>query len=217
MATIRIPENVFPGFKVITSLKENQINQIVTYLNSMPVGKKYDEVADDFDGILGENSGNELFKTILSFSELVDEDEENHQDVVNNLVGSFIDLSKNTLDSTKKERLKINLLKIFNNYEVIDKTVKTKQLSYNNENNLSDFKLLTDIRIVFDNDIKNKERIGIVIHKLNIEYNKNNNEKEIHLALDINDLKKLKSKIDNAIEKDQIIREDYKEVLKYII
>ncbi|MGI0108319.1 hypothetical protein [Salinimicrobium sp. WS361] len=217
MAAIRIPENVFPGFRVIASLEENKINELVSYLNSLPVGKQYDEVADEFDGILNEKKGKELLKTILSFSELVEEDEENYKDVVNNLVSSFVDLSNDELDPAQNERLENNLLKIFHNYKSIDQNIQSRQLALENENNLKDFQMLTDIRLIFDTDLENKERIGIVIHKLNLEYTKDFEDKKFHLALDIDNLKKLKSEIEKAIERDKLVREDYKQVLKYII
>ncbi len=217
MATIRIPENVYPGFTLISILSDKQIDKIIDFLKSMSIGIKYDEVADYFDNIIGEQSGKELLKTILSFSEIADDDDDDYINIVDNLIKSFIDLSNTTFNVKEKKQLKKNLLSIFKNYDSINKTIKSKQLAFENENNLSGFKLFTDMRLVFDKDLKSKERIGIVIHKLKLEYLKNVEENEIHLSLDIKDLKKLKIEIEKAIEKDQLIREDYKEVLKYIL
>ncbi len=216
MATISIPERVYPGFMIISELDNSQLNKIVDYLSTMVIGEQFDIVAQNFNIILNNNNGSDLLKTIISFSKLVDPEDVNYQDISNNLSESFIELSGIEKNLKFKENLSSNLLKILTNYNALKNTIKSRELASENENNFGDFKLLTDIRLIFNDEIENKNRCAVILHKLTIEYQKDMDIKELHLTLDLTDLSKLKSEIEKAILKDQIIREDYKENLNFI-
>lgn len=216
MATISIPERVYPGFMIISELDNSQLNKIVDYLSTMVIGEQFDIVAQNFNIILNNNNGSDLLKTIISFSKLVDPEDVNYQDISNNLSESFVELSGIEKNLKFKENLSSNLLKILTNYNALKNTIKSRELASENENNFGDFKLLTDIRLIFNDEIENKNRCAVILHKLTIEYQKDMDIKELHLTLDLTDLSKLKSEIEKAILKDQIIREDYKENLNFI-
>lgn len=216
MATISIPERVYPGFEIISQLKDKQLDLIIDYLNSMDVGEQFDIVADNFSKILNNSNGADLLKTIVSFSKLVDPEDVNYQDISNNLADSFIEQSGIKHSLAFKNKLKSNLLNILTNYSSLKNTIKSRELASENENNFGDFKLLTDIRLIFNEEIEDKDRIGVILHKLTIEYQNNMDVKELHLTLDLSDLNKLKSEIEKAILKDQIIRTDYKDNLKFL-
>ena len=216
MATISIPERVYPGFMIISELDNSQLNKIVDYLNTMVIGEQFDIVAENFNIILNNSNGSDLLKTIISFSKLVDPEDVNYQDISNNLAESFIELSGIEKNLKFKENLSSNLFKILTSYNSLKNTIKLRELASENENNFGDFKLLTDIRLIFNDEIENKNRSAVILHKLTIEYQKDMDIKELHLTLDLSDLNKLKSEIEKAILKDQIIREDYKENLNFI-
>lgn len=215
MATISIPERVYPGFKIISELDDNQINSLVDYFSKMPVGKDYEEVEQDICQVINITNGEQLLKTIVSFSKLVDVDDVNYEDVSNNLTDSFIELKGAKPSKRVIENLRSNLLKILSNYKNLKYTIKTRELASENENNFGDFKLLTDIRLIFNDEIEDKNRYAVILHKLSIEFQKNLEIQELQLTVDLDDLKKLRTEIDKAILKDQVIRDDFKDSLNF--
>lgn len=217
MATINIPEKVYPGFKILHELSENKIKQIIDYLKSLDVDSTFDDVADKISTILDSKSGNIFLRTLLSFSSLLDEEDVDIQDLANNLTESYIEQAEVKIQPKVKNKLSSNLYKIFLNYGSLKLIRESRELSIDNENNLQNFKLITDIRIVFNEDINDKKnRVGIILHKILFDYEKNMDYKELHLTLSLDDLKKLKLEIDKAILKDQVIRDEFKSTIKII-
>jgi hypothetical protein len=70
---------------------------------------------------------------------------------------------------------------------------------------VTDTRILSDIRPVFDDDQEDPSiKAAIVNHTLRFTYNAGDGERhETHFALDVDDLKKLKAQIDKALKKDK--------------
>jgi len=215
MATISIPERVYPGFKIISELNNAEIDKVIEFVNSFNVGEDLETLANELNDLVGYSKGDLLLQTMLSFSRLIEYDEVNFQDIANNLTESYFELTGSK--KTNNKRLTGNLVKILSNYKNLKLYVKSRRNSLYNENNLGKSKIFTDIRLVFDDEIADKNRIGIILHKLYLEFERNSEVQELHLALDLNDLKKLKHQIEQSILKDELIRNDYKENLKFIL
>ncbi len=75
--------------------------------------------------------------------------------------------------------------------------------------------MITDVRLIFNEDINDKERYSIILHRLHINFRKNKKPDDIYLTMDLNDLQDLRDIIDRAIRKEEVIREDY-EQLKFV-
>lgn len=215
MATISIPERVYPGFKVISELNETEIDKVIQFLNSFNIIEDLETLANELNDLVGHSKGDLLLQTMLSFSRLFEYDEVNFQDIANNLTESYFELTGS--NKSNNERLTDNLVKIFSSYKNLKLYVKSRRNSMCNESNLEKSNIFTDIRLVFDDEIADKNRIGIILHKLYLEFERNSKVQELHLALDLNDLKKLKHQIEQSILKDELIRNDYKENLKFIL
>jgi len=215
MATISIPERVYPGFKIISELNNAEIDKVIEFINSFNVGEDLETLANELNDLVGYSKGDLLLQTMLSFSRLIEYDEVNFEDIANNLTQSYFELTGSK--KTNNKRLTDNLVKILSNYKNLKLYVKSRRNSLYNENNLGKSKIFTDIRLVFDDEIADKNRIGIILHKLYLEFERNSEDQELHLALDLNDLKKLKHQIEQSILKDELIRNDYKGNLKFIL
>ncbi|MEM5563892.1 hypothetical protein WNY78_02190 [Psychroserpens sp. AS72] len=216
MARIHIPNRVFPGFEIISKLKNKKLDDVVNSLNKMPIGIDFEDAIEELDKILGQDRGYEVLDTIRSFSSLVESNDTDINDVAINLTDSFIELSKTNMSLNQKTILSDNLFKILSNYSVISNILKSRELLLSNENNFIDLEAMTDIRVIFDDELSKKERMGMVLHKLFFEYTRNSETKELHLTLDLDDLKKVKSEIDKAIRKEELITKDYKDNIKFI-
>jgi len=80
----------------------------------------------------------------------------------------------------------------------------------------SESKVVTDIRIIFNDDLEEKDRNAMIVHGLNIEYYSANDIKNFHVSLTTTDLKDLKDVIERAISKENIINKDYSTDFKFI-
>lgn len=213
MANISIPEQVKEGFVFISKMKINDLDSLVNVLNSIRSGEKLNDVEERLVEFFGKNS-RVLLQTILSFSGLLEKEDSTVKEVAKNLSESF--LAENEKLTDGEFELEKNLEIILSNCGSLRKNINSRNSAFDNESVLSSSKLITDLRIIFEDDLSNKNRDAVILHKLHLEYHNNFNDKELYLTLDLKDLNKLKSEIDRAIEKDQVIRDDYKNNLNIL-
>lgn len=213
MAKISIPDEVREGFVIISEMKINDLNALAEILVGIDAGEKMDDVVLRLSEVFDSKS-RILLKTIVSFVGLLEKDDSTAQEVSENLAESFFE---NNPDEKEGKTLLINNLNvILSNIDSLNKNLNSRRSTYDNESLLRSSKLITDLRILFQDDLSDKNRDAIIIHKLHIEYENNFSDKQLYFTLDLKDLNRLKSEIEKAIEKDQIIREDYKNNLKIL-
>ena len=70
--------------------------------------------------------------------------------------------------------------------------------------------------MVFNDEVNDIDRYGLIIHRLKIEYLTNSERKKNFYALDREDLVKLKEDLERAIEKEDLMRKDYGNEIKFI-
>jgi hypothetical protein len=87
----------------------------------------------------------------------------------------------------------------------VQRFAKALTLRNEYERILTDTRILSDIRPVFDDDQENPSmRAAIVNHTLRFTYTAGDGERhESHFALDVDDLEKLKTQIERALKKDK--------------
>lgn len=79
-------------------------------------------------------------------------------------------------------------------------TIKAQRLAYDHQNLLHDTFIITDIRPIFDDD--RLDIIGSIINNtLTITYLENKETKNLHLAVDVTDIEKLKNQCDRTLSK----------------
>ena len=71
MMSINIPSRVLPGFEVLIHLNKSEFDNVLDYLKSIEIKDSFDKISSDINDLSGKNNGFELFKTILSFSQLL--------------------------------------------------------------------------------------------------------------------------------------------------
>lgn len=204
MATIKVPQQVFPGFDIIAKLNGSEIELLINYLNNLEVGKYFGDVAEDLTSILNID-GDDLLRTMISFSGLMLRHQDSISILSKNLAESFKELSLSTEKSKYFQQLKTNLDRILVNSDKLFLAERLREFKLENPNNLRDVKIISDLRMFFtDNELD--DTYGVVIHKLCIEYENNREPKEFHINLDIDDLKDLRDKINYVLEKDEKLK-----------
>jgi len=214
MSKINIPETVLPGFSSIASFSKEAMNKLVEYLQSIPIKANFEEFGKFLSADLDVKAPKEVVKTILSFSELLSEPNADYNLLAKDLSESYKEISKE--NDEVEERLKSNLLEIFENSKRLKLSLKANRLIKENDNSFKDAKIVTDIRLVFDEELDNKKRNAFVVHRLHVRFRKANEINDVYLSLDMEELKDLKSEIERAIKKEEIIKKDYNDTIGFI-
>ena len=215
--SISIPNRVLPGFEVLIDLSKLEFEKILDYLKNIEIKDSFDKISSDINDLSGNNNGFELFKTILSFSQLIqkndNESEVDINDVAKGLTASYSNLNKNF---EKKDLLENRLADILQDYDKIQHCIFIKEITSSNENNFVESNIITDIRPIINENINSKKRYSMILHKLILEYQSNSEFKEIQLTLDLKDLKKLKNVLEKAINNEETIKTDYSKNFQFL-
>lgn len=211
MEKIRIPENVVEGFIGISRLKNQQVIGLAQFLEKLPVGGKFGEI-EDF--LISQEAYNphEIVKTIVSFGDLLEGENINFRSLAKNLASSVIKDYSKQFEGVEEETLSENLFKILENSANLKQTLKAYNLVLENDNLLINAKINTDIRLIFNEDMADDKRHGIVIHKLQLTVRSDQNSNNYYITLDNSDLEKMKEVLDRALTKERLIKKDYNNI-----
>lgn len=215
MAVISVPTQVFPGFKIIGDLSDEQVSNVVNYLKNMEIGKFFGDIAIDLGEIVNKD-GDDFLRAIVSFIDLTNKEDVDLATLAKNLGESYKELSRSGINTKETNRLKSNLLQILSNLDKLKFTNLIRSYKIENSNNFSEAKLLTDIRLIPDSQNLAEGDFGVIIHKLYIEYQSGHDMKELHLHIGVDDLSILKGQIENAIEREKKLRETFEGNIKLI-
>lgn len=213
MPQIYIPEDVLPGFIEIAKLSRDKAEKFSSYLKTIAVSINFEKFLDEIDDYLFSElkikPSKKIVESIISFSDLIEKPDFNAENTATALSESFKELYEGDLNSQQFKSLKSNLFLILSNSQNLKLTFKAIELAHESENVFRTSKVLTDIRLIFNEDTNDKERHSIILHRLHINFRKNKKPDDIYLTLDLNDLQDLKNVIDRAIKKEEALREDY--------
>lgn len=214
MADIQIPELYLPGFISLAKLSLVEIKEIVGFVSSVPVGTGGNTFQQMFNQTFVNHADSVLAQTIYSLgsfnaTELKDLDKEQ---LASQIVRAYIE----DAGDEKSENLQQNITLILGALGNINSTYKASSLLAENNSNYLSSHIVSDIRLVFNDEIHNTNRNAIVIHHLKINVEENNQRKEYYFSLESSDLLKLKEQIERAEQKDKLIREQYNKVISFI-
>lgn len=213
MPEIYIPNEVVDGFNLIIKLSKKSVKQISEYLSAVKITSDPNNIFENLDKFIGKelkiNNSTQLVKTIASFIILLNEN--SYIKVAENLSNSFKELHSPQINSKDFTSLRNNLEQILKASVNLELSIKSNKLLRENRNVYQTSKVLSDIRIVFNKDINAKNRRAVIVHNLHISYRTDRKNKNFFIALDLEDLNSLQDQIERAIEKDKIIKADYKD------
>ncbi|WP_286710218.1 MULTISPECIES: hypothetical protein [Sphingobacterium] len=196
MAKVNIPRRVIPGFEVISKLSNAEVNMLSKIMGEFELNQKINDLFLSISEVIKEVNANEFLKTIVSFSELF-EDNESVDVIVNNLIDSYetVYIKENPIDL---ESLSKNLTILLSNYSPIALHVKFHESHTDNPNNYISSKFSSSLRVF----TYNKKIYYPIVNTFKISYynNEDSSEKNIYLSLDLEDLKSLRNEISLAIE-----------------
>lgn len=207
MAKYRIPEPFIPGFELIAKLKDKQVSAIKSALIGTPIGSGPEQTAKSLEGKaeLKASEIRSILSTVFSLISLNIREEVAKEEFINDIVTSYDEINPE-LKETNRKKLIDHLQILLEADGQVKHTIKAATLLRENEKIYIESRVLSDIRIVFEENIKKPKQCAVIIHQLKIAYHESGEPKELFVALDNEDLKQLKETADRAIEKDKLIR-----------
>ncbi|THU34211.1 hypothetical protein FAM09_24645 [Niastella caeni] len=129
---------------------------------------------------------------------------------------SFIAQKGDILKDEEKDRLYGNLVFLLKSVLKLQMTFKAFSLASERESVYRDARIVTDIRPLFNENLSDKGRYGLVTHQLKLTTEENDESVDYFFGLSLSDLKKLKEQIERAIDKENLIRDNYKDQISFI-
>lgn len=211
-----IPDVFLPGFEELIKLDESNFKKAVKLLKKMPIGIHSKTFRESLKKEIKITNIDELTSTLYSLGGLLVIDDSNINQLSADLTVSLKELSKIKLTSKMLNKFQERLKILFVNCENLKITFKAFSLCFENDKVYKQGRIFTDIRIIFNNDLKDTHRNAVILHQLKIEFEKNEEQNNLFLALDSDDLLNLKEQIERAIEKEKQIKSSYGETVNII-
>ncbi len=220
MARYNIPDPFKKGFAILSKIDVSLVEEISAILKTLPAGIGIEGITKKINIGLGkqieENDIEEIIRTLFSLIGFSKENAIEFKEFVEDITLSFISITDG-IDDRVFENFKNNLNNLYNNSKNVLITIKANSLLGEYEKLFLDCRVLSDIRIIFNDDLDDKQQSAVVVHQLKLDYVKHGESQQTFFALDTNDLRKLKIAIERAIEKDKNIRSNlYSSNLQFI-
>ena len=216
MASYRIPEHVKEGFSILIKSPQQKIDSLINELDKVPKELLPSELSEYLSkkNIYSKKDSSEIIAILASLYRLKESENIGIHEIVENICIALKEAKDNKLQpkvSFEKKLIKLLSLK------TIGATFKALGLLTEYDKIFVDTRIITDIRLVFDDNLSDKIETGIIVHNLRIEYHKGKTtHEEIFLTLDNNDLKKLKEQILRAEKKEKSIKSNLRDNFLFI-
>ncbi|EOR95461.1 hypothetical protein ADIARSV_1377 [Arcticibacter svalbardensis MN12-7] len=215
MAEYSIPKSFEKGFRHLINLEHKDLIRISEKMNQFEVGGGPLE----FQKFLREleiDEIDEISKSIFSFGKLLLDNYGNYRPVVEGLLKAYIREYDNSFLNKDNEDIIQKLMIIFESSSKVKMSYKTMSLMSDVPNVFRESSILTDIRVVFNDDILDANRNAIISQQIKLIYIENTIEKALYLNADRFDLEELKGQIDRALLKEEVFRNEYSDKFKFV-
>lgn len=216
MLSIRIPDQYLDGFDAIMKLNDELYSKLDNALSEISVGDNLKKLQDAINNSLNLENSSVITNTILSLGNLLASEESSIDSLASDLSTSFNDQKEKIYSNDQIGILKKRLASILMKCQNMKITFKAFDLQSESSKSFNHCRIITDIRLVFDDDIENSERNALILHTLKIKYLSESKYKEFYVTLDNSDLDNLKKQIERALKKEELIKNGFKDVIKFI-
>lgn len=213
MTIFQIPDNVLPSFEQLSILSAEDTEKTSSLLKQFPLGG----TIEDLQKFLNEHqlfiNLPEMAETFFSFASLLTNSKEtNKEDLAKKLSEAFAVKKKGEVDEEIVTQLEQNLITIFKNADSLTKTMKSLNLLTENAHLFRQSSIMTDIRLLFNDELETAPGCGVILHQLKIEYSENNELKSFFVSMDLDDIKIMTDVLRRAIKKEEIIQTNHSNI-----
>lgn len=221
MNNLNIPPKARPGFEAITKLSEEQLQQLSIAIRDIPVGtigEKYQkylrETLPDLPDIHLIGSALYSFCNFLALTP-----DKDVLDIIKSLAIAYYsspEFKDSLKDNEEVSQFILHIATLAGSFGNLLITAKANQLLMDCPSVYIGSKIISDIRLVFNDDIKSFNRHALILHQLEIVVSNDTQDKQYYVSLDYSNLIELKAVIERALEKNRLIEEHYGNTMKFI-
>lgn len=207
MSKFQIPEAFLPGFQELAKISSDDAEKIGVLLNQLSVGVTNQDFREAIQKAELSKNLQQSADTIFSLGALLaGKDGGDATELASGLSDAYREQNKEEISDEEALRLKSNLLILLQNGDKLKKTYKAYQLYSDNVHTYRDSRVLTDIRLLFNDDVESIPTCGLILHQLKIEYIEDDEVKSFFVSLDIDDLLTLSENLQRALRKEESIK-----------
>jgi len=208
MAKFQIPDAYLTGFTTLSELTPYEAEEISKLLSKAPVGSSIEDYQNIFKEANITVNIQEILETIFSLGSLL-VDKKADSDIIelaSDLTSAFLSKKQEKISDDLAENLTQNLVTIFQNADNLKKSYKVFQLLSENAHIYRDSRIMTDVRLLFEDEVESAPHCGVVLHQLKIEYLENEKPKSFFVCLDNEEVLKLIENLQRALKKEESIK-----------
>lgn len=207
LADIGVPDRLLPAFRSIYEMDEAGFRHIESALDGVQIGI----LPDDFEGHLESRLEGEYFPLlagmIYNFGNLINNTKESNVEVAARLSESFFEKAKIDVSEAEVEAFSKRIEDLLNKSQPISDTYNLFELILESERTYEEGRIISDIRPIFSKDKELGVQYASVIHNYRIDFTEKTEKKRIVLALTYPDLIEMRTLIERAIAKEDVLRE----------
>lgn len=202
---LKIPEAYIPAFSWMAQADNEAWNLVMSALDDLPHACSMPSLEDRMPRDLGPEAPENLGEVIYTLGSLFSTGEE-LESRVNSLVDDFL---LHEQGNESGQRLASRLKQLIPSLKNVHRSYRLDDLLMDNQTVFTGSRIISDIRLLFESDIEDQERMAVVIHQLNLMVRHKGEEKKWSISMSRDGLLRLKSTIERALKKEEHIREDY--------
>ncbi|MEI9919542.1 MAG: hypothetical protein WDO14_12155 [Bacteroidota bacterium] len=205
MSAYRIPAQHVKGFKEFVQLSKGDREKIVLIVTTLNVGNSTN-IADEISSQLGLQAEKSKQIALAITSLLIAKDRLGDSSTA--FVKAIVEAFYNQTNEPRHDEneLKLQLQQIVEGEEGFKLQLKARVLAFEREKLTENFRILTDLRPVFEDRDGGSIKGSVIIHSLRIDFIENATRQRAVFALDENDLTELSKLVQRAQEKQKALK-----------
>jgi hypothetical protein len=206
---IRIPDRYRAGFERIKQLSATDIEALVNALKRVPISGGIKDLTSSVQEqvtTLSADDAEAIVRSLYSLYVFRIDSDTPLSEVISELTSAMRATDKPSLTLSEDDRVQFEKnMSALLNIDTMALTTKVGQIKIEYENTFHDARILSDIRPIFRKPDEQPVG-GAITHTLKIEYHHEGEHKEFYVALDSEDLQKMKAVLQRADAKAASLR-----------
>jgi hypothetical protein len=206
----KIPEVYQPGFVILANMSDDSFSRLQPMLVETKISETEESLAAKLVEPLSisQEDAKILSSTIFSLYYLLLVTNSTIPELASGLGIAFRSFGGPQTNDDEEKRLTSRIETIISLKTNLFYTVKSKALYGESLSIFEDCKVITDIRLTFDNQsIDQGYKGGMVVHNLKLVFRENDESINMVITCLSKDLDKMKAAIDRALDKEKLIKE----------
>lgn len=210
-----IPADFLPGFTAILELEDTSWQRIVQCIPQIEEGAGPKTIENQLRQSVDNLGDTILPLTIFSLGSLLKDNRGKEEQIAEDLVEAYKQADTH-IDADAEQKLLNRLSDLLKSLHAVAVTYKALQLMEEAQQVFAYGRIITDIRLVFNDEVADQKRHALVVHNCRIETREGRQKKDLFFSCTKNDLLDIRNQIERALQKEETLRKDYGDAMPFI-